>query len=279
MSSETLRMLEEEGFRWAASGQQVLHNSLSAFSGGASLPEDWLHQSYRLGEGRLNCFFRDDGLSDLIGFTYADWHADDAVGNLVQHLENIAAVDAGGGERTVSVIMDGENAWEYYPKNGCYFLTALYQRLAEHPHLEMTTFSEILDGRKGASATLTELVAGSWVYGTFSTWIGDPDKNRAWDMLVEAKQCYDRVMASDVLDSEKREQAELQLARCEGSDWFWWFGDYNPGETVSDFERLFRRQLTHLYQLLGEAPPEYLSKVFAHGSGDPEMGGVMRQNV
>jgi alpha-amylase/alpha-mannosidase (GH57 family) len=117
------------------------------------------------------------------------------------------------------------------------------------------------------------------VYGTFSTWIGDPDKNRAWEMLVEAKIVYDRVIASDQLDAEQQENAAIQLARCEGSDWFWWFGDYNPGDTVSDFERLFRLQLTHLYRLLGESPPDYLSAIFAHGSGDPSLGGVMRQNA
>ena len=73
-------------------------------------------------------------------------------------------------------------------------------------------------------------------------------------------------------------QAELQLATCEGSDWFWWFGDYNPGDTVADFERLFRKQLSHLYQILGEPPPKYLSKVLSLGGGDPALGGVMRSN-
>ena len=279
VSSETLRLLEEEGFEWAASGQQVLHNSLTAFSGGESLGEHWVHMPYRLGEGKLNCFFRDDGLSDLIGFTYADWHGDDAVGNLVQHLETIADATQDIPNRVVSIIMDGENAWEYYPHNGCYFLTALYERLAQHPTLDLTTFSEVLDQQTRAAPALSELVAGSWVYGTFSTWLGDQDKNRAWDMLVNAKQVYDRVIESGQLDDEQRELASMQLARCEGSDWFWWFGDYNPGDTVSDFERLYRLHLTHLYKLIGEEPPGYLSKVFAHGSGDPALGGVMRKNV
>jgi len=279
VSGETLRLLEEEGFRWAASGQQVLHNSLAAFSGGAAIPEHWIHQPYRLGEGKLQCFFRDDGLSDLIGFTYADWHADDAVENLVQHLETIADTTDGQANRVVSIIMDGENAWEYYPRNGCFYLTSLYKRLPENPRLELTTFSDVLSKQKSAPQSLTGMVAGSWVYGTFSTWIGDPDKNRAWEMLVEAKQTFDRIIESGRLDDKAKTEAELQLARCEGSDWFWWFGDYNPGETVSDFERLFRMQLTYLYELLAEEPPEYLTKVFAQGTGDPAKGGVMRQNV
>lgn len=278
VSGDTLRLLEEEGFSWAASGQQVLHNSLTAFSGGSGLPENWIHKPYRLGEGRLNCFFRDDGLSDLIGFTYSSWQADDAIDNFIQHLESIADATEGEPNRVVSIIMDGENAWEYYPRNGCFFLNALYARLAAHPGLDLTTFSEVLRGQRSRAPSLPELVAGSWVYGTFSTWIGDPDKNRAWEMLAEAKGLFDRVMASGRLTPKQRQEAELQLARCEGSDWFWWFGDYNPGDTVSDFERLFRLQLSYLYELLAEQPPAYLDQVFAQGSGDPAKGGVMRKN-
>ncbi len=278
ISEETLKILEEEGFSWTASGQQVLHSSLSASVSDQPLPEQWLHSPYRLNEGRLNCFFRDDGLSDLIGFTYADWHADDAVGNLVQHLETIADANGEDPDRVVSIIMDGENAWEYYPMNGSYFLTALYERLVQHPRLELTTFSDYLARCKSRPAALTRVVAGSWVYGTFSTWIGDPDKNRGWEMLGEAKEVYDRVLASGRLNAKQVSKAEKQLATCEGSDWFWWFGDYNPGTTVSDFERLFRQQLKELYKMLGEKSPEYLSQVFAHGSGDPALGGVMKKN-
>ncbi|VAX11030.1 Amylopullulanase [hydrothermal vent metagenome] len=279
VSTDTLRLLEEEGFRWAASGQQVLHNSLTAAGDSAALDTNWLHLPYRFNEGRLNCFFRDDGLSDLIGFKYADWHADDAVANLVHHLENIADACADEPDSVASIIMDGENAWEYYPHNGSYFLTTLYEQLANHPRLELTTFSDCIRKLKNHRPTLPHIVAGSWVYGTFSTWIGDPDKNRAWDMLGEAKEAFDQAVASGQLHGQALAEAELQLATCEGSDWFWWFGDYNPGQTVSDFERLFRRQLRHLYEMLGEQPPAHLFEVFASGSGAPARGGVMKRNV
>jgi len=275
---ETVRILEEEGLRWAASGQQVLHNSLTVSHRGKPPADFWLHAPYRVKEGRLNCFFRDDGLSDLIGFTYSEWHADDAVANLIQHLENIAQANEHRPDAIVSVIMDGENAWEYYPNNGHFFLSALYKQLAKHPKLELTTFSEYLDRQKKPAADLSRLVAGSWVYGTLSTWIGEPDKNLAWDMLGEAKAAYDRELQRNRFDDEARQALDLQLAKCEGSDWFWWFGDYNPASTVSDFESLYRVQLTHLYRMLGVEAPEYLSRVFAHGTGAPELGGVMKRN-
>jgi len=273
----TLALLEEAGFRWAATGQQVLKNSLNRAIG-SKLPAHWTHRPYRVADAELCTFFRDDGLSDLIGFTYSSWHADDAVNNLIHHLEQIEAESSHMPERIVSIIMDGENAWEHYPKNGAYFLQALYERLLDHPRLSLTTYRDYLAAGPVDAGNLPQLVPGSWVYGTFSTWIGDRDKNRAWEMLTEAKACYDRVMASDRLSPEQRLQVELQLATCEGSDWFWWFGDYNPSDTVSDFEQLFRRQLSYLYGLLGEPAPAYLTEVFAHGSGDPSVGGVMRQS-
>lgn len=278
VSEATLKMLEEEGFNWAATGQQVLSNSLMAGGGDSQLPDNWVHSAYHVQEGHLNMFFRDDGLSDLIGFTYGEWHADDAVGDLINHLVNIADSCKGDPDAVVSIIMDGENAWEYYPYNGSYFLNAMYERLSQHPRLRLTTFSEVLDRQKKLSPRLSKLVAGSWVYGTFTTWIGDRDKNRAWDMLGEAKKVYDQVLDTKNFSDDQLREIEKQLAICEGSDWFWWFGDYNPESTVSDFEQLFRSQLSHLFELLGEPVPDYLSEVFAVGSGAPVQGGVMKKN-
>ena len=273
VSNAALKLFGEHGFAWAASGEGVLHNSLlrqQMLKGGNKT--DWLYQTYAIDETGISCFFRDDGLSDLIGFTYATWHADDAVADLVTHLERIAEGRKDHPPRVVSIIMDGENAWEHYPENGYYFLRALYEKLTTHPDIELTTFSQCLE--EGASKRIPELVSGSWVYGTFSTWIGDKDKNRGWDMLVEAKRAFDEAVPN--LDSTHRDAAERQLAICEGSDWFWWFGDYNPAQTVSEFERLYRRHLTNLYQLIGREPPESLTQVLAHGSGTPRLGGVMR---
>lgn len=273
ISQQTLKILGEFGFTWTASGGSVLRHSLS-------LPENkepaGIHHPFKLKNTKIACFFRDDGLSDLIGFEYSKWHADHAVDDLIHHLENIAAHEPG--DKVVSIIMDGENAWEYFPDNGYHFLSALYGRLANHPAVELTTFSECLKNKTPVKP-LSALVAGSWVYGTFSTWIGSADKNRGWDMLGDVKKAFDEVMAADRLTEKQIRQAELQLAVCEGSDWFWWFGDYNPGEAVSSFEKQFRLNLANLYRLLGEEPPAYLALSFTQGSGDPAMGGAMRPGI
>ncbi len=283
LSDTTLHLLDDFNFKWTATGDSVLHNSLSheanqkvakvLHSGeGAAV-----HRVYQFNNTSTCCFFRDDGLSDLIGFKYATWHADHAVDDLLKHMEDIAERCEFSSDAVISIIMDGENAWEYFPENAYYFLDALYARLSEHPTLELSTYSRVLNEQKPNPVSMEHLVAGSWVYGTFSTWIGDQDKNRGWDMLCEAKLQVDKVLEQDVLSPERRAQVEKQLALCEGSDWFWWFGDYNPAESVSDFEYLYRRHLMNLYALIDQPAPDYLCQTISKGSGSPAAGGVMRQ--
>jgi alpha-amylase/alpha-mannosidase (GH57 family) len=268
LSDEVLELLERAGFAWTAGGEATLRNSTG--SDGRPNPDlDAVCSPWRRRGSKLKLFARSDSLSDLIGFTYHDWHADDAVADLVHRLEQIADRSADGVEPVVSIIMDGENAWEHYPRNGFYFLSALYKRLCEHPRIRLATFSELLD--RGAAREFESLTAGSWVHGTFSTWMGNEDKNRAWDILADAKRACDEVAAAG-----HRERIQKQLAVCEGSDWFWWFGDYNPAAVVSDMERLFRLHVANLYEMLQREPPQYLSKVLAHGHGAPRLGGAMR---
>jgi alpha-amylase/alpha-mannosidase (GH57 family) len=272
ISTETLKLIGQHGFNWAATGENVLRNSLNK----SDMPDANIHKPYQVSEQGPACFFRNDGLSDLIGFNYTTWSAEDAIADFISHLTTIKAETDDDKDRVVSVILDGENAWEYYSYNGYYFLQGLYQQLADHPDIELTTFSECLENDVEATH-LPELVAGSWVYGSFSTWIGDPDKNRGWDLLSQAKQTFDRVVANKTFDADTMHRLMRQLAICEGSDWFWWFGDYNSGDSVSDFERLFRLHLSNLYQMLGEEVPQVLSEVVSQGGGEVEQGGTMRR--
>ena len=276
ISAATLELLAAHGFRWAASGGAVLHNSLELTDQQAAREPRSYNRPYRPPGVGLNCFFRDDNLSDLIGFTYATWHGDDAVHNLVNELMQLARSYDGDRNHAVLIALDGENAWEHYPFNGYYFLRALYALLASDPRIELTTLSGCLE-RGVQAAPLPQVAAGSWVHGTLATWMGDPAKNRAWDLLCDAKQVFDRAVSSPALDAGAREAAGRQLALCESSDWFWWFGDYNPAESVSQFDRLYRRQLVTLYRRLGLDAPLTLAQPISTGAGSPEHGGVMRR--
>lgn len=276
ISTAALGLLQAAGLQWTASGGTVLRNSLATRDGADdSHPHP---RAYQVVGTDITCFFRDDGLSDRIGFSYADWHADDAVNNVVAHLEAVVHAAPDDGDRVIAIILDGENAWEYYPNNGYYFLRGLYERLTNHAQLRLTTFAECLRAIP-VRTSLPRLVAGSWVYGTFSTWIGEANKNRAWELLVAAKVVYDRAVAAGRLSPVAQAAAERQLAVCEGSDWFWWYGDYNPATTVVTFDTLYRNHLRALYHLLDEVPPAALSVPIGVGEGDPQRGGVMRRST
>ena len=278
VSRATLELLDGAGFKWVASSANVLHGSLQRTGGqpgqGARDPQAF-NRPYRLADASLTQFFREDTLSDLIGFTYATWHGDDAAHNLVEALAQLSRQYADSPGHVVLIALDGENAWEHYPFNGYYFLRALYSLLGAHPLLELMTLGECVN-RGLKPATLPQVTAGSWVHGTLTTWMGDASKNRAWELLCEAKLAFDAAVAG--LDPGRRLAAERQLALCESSDWFWWFGDYNPAEAVSQFDALYRRQLSRLYERLGKPAPESLAQPIATGRGSPEHGGVMRRS-
>jgi alpha-amylase/alpha-mannosidase (GH57 family) len=279
VSAPLLALLDAHGCKWCATGENVIMNSLPS-NGAASDARSVLHQPFRVAGNTPGpvIFFRSDLLSDLIGFEYAKWNGHDAAHNFMSRVEEVFNTIPADRPRLISVILDGENCWEYYDYNGYYFLDALYRELEARENVRTTTFREYVARAECAPATLDRLTAGSWVYGNFSTWIGSPDKNRAWDLLCAAKQSFDLVMASGRVDEAKTREAYRQLAACEASDWFWWLGDYNPSAAVSSFDELFRESLRNLYRLLHLPPPANLAQPISHGSGHPEAGGTMRRS-
>ena len=295
VSDALMHELGARGLQWAASSEAVLANSLGLAGGESAGFRSWLYRPWRHPQAPgLSMMFRDERLSDLIGFEYARWHGRDAAAHLVAELEAIGKASVEERDRTgrsdahvtagdpdavpvVLIALDGENAWEYYPYNGYYFFEELYARLEAHPWITTTTMREAVSAAGGSAGTLPRLVAGSWVMGTLSTWIGEPGKNRAWDLLCEAKAAYDGALARGTLAAPRREAAERQLATCESSDWFWWLGPYNSPQSVGRFERLFRHNLRRLYELIGVDPPLSLDAPISAGQGRPEAGGAMRR--
>jgi alpha-amylase/alpha-mannosidase (GH57 family) len=285
ISEPAIRAIEAAGFDWLATSVAVLRPSLALSN--MPVPEDnaaaetQLNRAFRIPGSDLSCFFRQDAISDLIGFTYSGWHGDDAAANFVRELERTEEITRAEPGRSLLVALDGENAWEYYPYNGFYFLRALYKALADHPRLKLMTLSEVVDDKRAAGiepAGLPRVRAGSWVYGTLSTWMGAADKNAGWDLLCEAKLAFDAAVAGGHLTDSELYRAREQLAACEASDWFWWFGDYNPAAAVRDFDELFRHQLASLYRSLHMQPPATLEHSISAGHGTPESGGVMRRS-
>jgi alpha-amylase/alpha-mannosidase (GH57 family) len=286
LSTPFLKLLAEHRVAWTASGERILVNTLRKAGLPADQQHEYLYRPYcaKFEKHQIHCFFRDDRLSDRIGFEYKGWHGSDAAAHFIAQLNDIRAHSADESP-VVSVILDGENAWEYYPYNAFYFLDELYRSLEAHPEIRTATFSEVLadpepefePASTSLARPLPELVAGSWVFGDLSTWIGSEQKNRAWDLLASAKQSYNLVIASGRLHEGEMQAASRQLAICEGSDWYWWFGDYNPAESVAVFDRLFRANLGNLYKLLQLPAPTQLSEPISRGGGHADLGGAMRR--
>jgi alpha-amylase/alpha-mannosidase (GH57 family) len=236
----------EAGVNWIVADEAILFKSLKKKRRDASL----IYQPHLLKreEGSLNIVFRDRNLSDLIGFVYHRMSAADAVADFLKHMENIALAFKDK-DILVTVAMDGENAWEYYSRDGHDFLELLYQRLSEANFLKTTTPSEYLKTHPPQNE-IKRLAAGSWIYGNFGKWIGNPQKVKAWEWLALARQ--------ELANTEHRtlntELIYKQMYILEGSDWFWWAGEDPDGS----FDRLFRMHLTNFYTLLGKDIPEYL---------------------
>lgn len=280
VSASAIALLDELGIRWTASGEGVWRSSshLSGYSGEGIDSKRDLLKPHVLTASQVRIHFRDDGLSDLIGFKYSNWNAQDAVADFIHNLENIAKfLGEQASQHSLAIILDGENAWEYYPNNAVEFLDLLYAELNKSELLKTACFSDLYE--HVPPKDLPKLCAGSWVYGSFSTWIGSEEKNRGWDYLVAAKQAYDDALATGRLNPDQHYQASQQLAVCEGSDWFWWFGDYNATESVRDFERLFRLQIKQVYQILNLEPPSHLDIPLSKGGHSTEIMGTMRRNT
>jgi len=240
ISEDVLALLQSSGFTWAMSSDSLLRRT------NPEPPHPLPVRAARLAGGALTCLFRDDELSDRIGFIYRDRRPAEAVADLVGAIEQRTASGIG----PVVIALDGENAWQYYPHNGIEFLRGLYRALADHPQLRMTTPSAFLDDLQAPLPTLQRVVAGSWADGCLRTWIGDPAKNRLWELLIAAKRRYDALPAATAA-------ARYQLGACEGSDWFWWPGNAAAAGSAAEFEWLFQRRLDELTRACeaGSTPP------------------------
>src|ERR1700733_3088236 len=110
--------------------------------------------------------FRDHFLSDQVGFVYSKMRADEAASQFLDRIrENTRPLLEHGADVLVPIILDGENAWEYYDHNGRPFLRELYRRISESSEAEgdlaALTVSEAL--KLDTPRTLDHIHPGSWI--------------------------------------------------------------------------------------------------------------------
>ncbi|MBI3319873.1 MAG: hypothetical protein HYZ89_04730, partial [Candidatus Omnitrophica bacterium] len=250
VSEELVRLAIEAQVRWIATDEEILWRTLRT----ARSPS-WLYRPHRLDreQGSLHIVFRDRELSDLIGFVYSQWNASMAIQDFLQRLHGIAQrVQAKTHPALVSIILDGENAWECYPHDGHDFLQGLYHALANDDQFRLVTVTEFLNRFPfDESPSLPDVFPGSWIDGNFSTWVGHPEKNTAWTHLARVRQDLEAV-------TPPSPEAWRHFYIAEGSDWMWWFGDTHSSAQDEEFDRLFRLHLANVYRELKQDVPAWL---------------------
>ena len=266
VSDEAAELFMKKNIRWIATDEEILKKSL-----GNEFDRINIYQPFQFKKGsrKINLFFRDHYLSDAIGFVYSNWEESKAVDDFVSHLLAIrrTIVEKQGEialkNHVVSVILDGENCWEYYRNDGRTFLRKLYARLSEDPLIQTVTYSEFLDKAKNISQ-LSQIYPGSWINSNFNIWIGSEEDNRAWDLLKMTRDFFIEKQNEGSYTPEVIAQAQEQIYVAEGSDWCWWYGDEHASSQDLEFDLLYRQNLIKVYEIFGEEPPAELYQSIKH---------------
>ena len=269
VSDQALEIALETGFQWFATDEGVLGRtrSIGFWRDASGIPENAqeLYTPWRLERtGRaITGFFRDHYLSDLVGFVYSSMGAEAAAADLHGRIRAIGARMPEGRTATVSLILDGENAWEFYAGNGREFLRQFYRRIQEDPEIRALTASEAM-GAEPNPPKLETIFPASWINANFDVWIGHSEDIRAWDLLRDAREAYGRASERSRVDgdpaAERLARAFESVMAAEGSDWCWWYGPEHGSANDREFDELYRKHLAEIYKLIGEVPPPNLAE-------------------
>jgi alpha-amylase/alpha-mannosidase (GH57 family) len=248
---EMVEILAGHGITWIASDEDILFASLRQQRTGSKLYRPY---NIEYGPSEVAMFFRDRSMSDNIGFVYAQNSPLQAADNFMYHLKNISRGAKGYDFNPfVSIILDGENPWEYYPDSGEEFLRALYEALSTSEEIRTARYSEFLE-ENPPGEKISNLYTGSWINRNFAIWIGHEEDRKAWELLARTR----RYVESKGAEADPLAWEEISIA--EGSDWFWWYGDDFSSGNDDAFDDLFRIHLSNCYRLHGDNPPSELSQ-------------------
>lgn len=256
VSKEVAGLFSDALIEWIATDEEILYRSLGSDSVN-------IYKPYYIDSkpGNVNIVFRDHALSDSIGFIYKALPAQTAVDDFMSKLLNIYNDNKNrDGEILVNVILDGENAWEYYPNDGHDFLTLLYNTFTKTDWLSCVTVSEFIK-KFPPKDKIENLAAGSWIGGNFAIWIAQEQKNTSWDYLSRARDMLIEFQKKNPdFQKGKIEKAWRFIYICEGSDWNWWYGPDHSTSFDDEFDRLYRHFLSNVWQLVGKPVPDYLNE-------------------
>jgi len=246
VSVKALELFAQHKISWIATDEEILYKSLP------NTDKNSLYDNYRDTKNGMTLFFRDKLLSDLIGFEYSKQNPKDAVKDFILRLQKINIQK--GSDCIVSVILDGENAWEFYKNNGLEFFETLYSELQNNTNFIQTILPSEVEHLNLPTHEINDIATGSWINGNFDIWIGKQQKNKAWELLCQTKKDYIRY-GKDLAILEKNViKNEFMIAL--GSDWFWWYDDDHFTIQKRKFDDLFRLHLANIYTLMEKEIPQ-----------------------
>jgi starch synthase len=254
VGESVIGLAEKAHVDWMVSDEEVLARSIE----GHFSRDEHLYTPKRVARegGVVSMVFRDSQLSNAIGFDYNGMASVDAARDLMGRLRRIRDVQ-GDRDFLAVVALDGENAWEFYPRDGHDFLNALYTELEASPDIVTTTVSDFL-AEHPPQQQLHHLHTGSWIGASLDTWIGDPEHNVAWDLLAETRDWLEARSRERPKESQQAALAWREILITEGSDWFWWFSRKHDSGMDPIWDNQFRLHLRNVYKLMGARAPARL---------------------
>jgi alpha-amylase/alpha-mannosidase (GH57 family) len=252
VSDHALELAAAAGFEWAATDNGVLDRTLrrAATSEVTYRPYRWSQR-----DRQINMIFRDHVLSDLIGFVYSGMNAADAAQDFLNRIhDNCRGLLDSGRDALVPIILDGENAWEYYDHNGRPFFRELYGRIQADSGMDAITVREAFE--RISPEPLTHIFPGSWINANFDVWIGAEEDNKSWRLLLDARRALEQARN---VSADRLQRAREEILIAEGSDWNWWYGPEHETANAIEFDQIYREHLANVYRALGVPTPPELS--------------------
>ena len=266
VSEDVLRIASKHGIKWVATDEGILSNTLGKRlrdSAGNLTEPSTLYRPYKYED--VSIVFRDHTLSDLLGFVYSQWDAKKAADDLINRLLSIGNSVPMDRPHLVSIILDGENAWEHFKNDGRDFFLYLYEGISREERLKTITVSDFLNDF-GRGDDLGSLFPGSWINSNYGIWLGHEEDNLSWDYLTETRDALENFSKEN--PDANIENAWKSIYIAEGSDWNWWYGDEHTTETQEDFDELFRLNLMNVYKEIGrDIPAQLYVPILRHDRG------------
>lgn len=270
VSPKTLNMMSEHGIKWTISDEGILSESINFefvrdFKGYMEDPYRLL-KSYKY--NNIKMVFRDSVIANLISFEYYNHNSVAAANDLYDRIKVVQSklLSSPDENHLLTIAMDGENCWENYIEDGSVFLNAIYNLIENDPSLETVLLSDYIE--KDTPKPLSKLASGSWINRNFNLWIDEPLKDLAWTYLKHVKDDFTDYAKKNP-QSRNITNAQRELYICEGSDWFWWYGEPNDSGQDNLFDYIFREHLKNVYLYLGLDIPAFLETSLNEGIAKP----------